>query len=161
MATEQKTVDIFTDGSCLGNPGPGGWAALLRHGATEKRISGGFALTTNNRMEILAAIIALESLRYPCRVNIFSDSRYLNDSVSKKWIYGWLRKNWKKSDGKPVLNRDLWERLLPLLARHEITWNWVHGHSGHKENEEMDDLAKKAACGVGLPVDSGFRPDGG
>lgn len=151
-----KRVDIFTDGACSGNPGPGGYGAILKYGSAEKKLSCGFASTTNNRMELLAAIEALSVLKEPCEVTLCSDSKYLVDAVTKGWVYGWKKKNWKKSDGKPALNVDLWERLLPLLGRHEVTFVWVKGHDGHPENEECDRLAVLAYQQDGLEEDTGF-----
>ncbi len=149
-------VDIFTDGSCLGNPGPGGWAVLLRAGGHSKEISGGFRLTTNNRMELTAAIKGLEAITKPCVITLYTDSRYVCDAVNKKWLQSWQKRGWKKADKKDVLNRDLWEQLVPLLAQHRPRLVWVEGHSGHPENEKVDDLARAAAAGRGLPPDSGF-----
>ncbi len=137
----RKQVQIFTDGACSGNPGRGGWGAVLRYGSTEKEMSGGEEETTNNRMELTAVIEALSALREPCRVTLTSDSRYVTDAVTKGWLYGWQKKGWKKADGKPALNVDLWQRLLPLLSRHEVTFVWVKGHAGHPENERCDRLA--------------------
>jgi len=138
-----QEVHIFTDGACSGNPGPGGWGAILRYGRHEKRLSGFSPHTTNNRMELLAAIRALEALKRPCRVVITTDSGYLKDGITK-WIHGWIDKGWKKANGKPVLNVDLWKRLLELTKRHQVTWKWVRGHSGHPENELADQLATGA-----------------
>lgn len=152
-----SSVIIHTDGSCLGNPGPGGWAARLACNDTVKTLSGGFALTTNNRMEIYAAVMALEALTRPCTVSLHTDSRYVCDAVEKRWLANWQRKNWKKADGKPVLNQDLWELLLKELARHKVRFHWVEGHAGHKENEEVDTLARLAATRPGLPKDTGFK----
>lgn len=134
-------VEIFTDGACSGNPGPGGWGAILRFGAAEKEISGGEALTTNNRMELLAAITALETLTRPCTVAVHTDSQYLRDGVTK-WIAGWKRNGWKTADKKPVKNQDLWMRLDAVLKTHRIEWRWVKGHAGHPENERADELAR-------------------
>lgn len=156
MSETKKKVTIHSDGSCLGNPGPGGWAALLRCGPHEKEFSGGFARTTNNRMEILAAIMALEALREACSVDLYTDSRYLRDAVAKGWLSSWQRNGWKTADKKPVKNRDLWERLNPLLARHQVRLHWVAGHAGHPENERVDTLARAAASQGGLPEDPGF-----
>jgi ribonuclease HI len=149
-------VTIHTDGSCLGNPGPGGWAARLAVNGHVKFLSGGFARTTNNRMEIFAAVMALAALTRPCSVDLFTDSRYVRDAVEKRWLANWQRKGWKKADGKPVLNRDLWEKLAPLLGTHKVRLHWVEGHAGHAENEAVDTLARKEAARPGLPVDSGF-----
>lgn len=151
-----KLVHAFTDGSCLGNPGPGGWAAILRFGVAEKVLSGGYARTTNNRMEIMAALEALETLKESCKVILFSDSRYLCDAVGKRWIASWQKNGWKTAAKKPVKNRDLWERLAPLLERHQVTFHWLEGHAGHPQNERADTLAKAAASGQDLPPDPGF-----
>ena len=140
-----KEVELFTDGACRGNPGPGGWGAILRYKGREKELSGGEAVTTNNRMELLAAINGLEALTEPCRVTLTSDSSYLVNSVTQGWVYSWQAKGWKKSDGKPALNPDLWERLLPLLETHKVTFVWVKGHAGHPENERCDTLATAVA----------------
>lgn len=136
-----KQVEIFTDGACSGNPGPGGWGAVLRFGVHEKELSGGEASTTNNRMELSAVIAALSALKEPCQVRLTTDSKYVCDSVTKRWVYGWKARGWKKSDGKLALNVDLWEQLLPLLERHQVTFVWVKGHAGHPENERCDSLA--------------------
>lgn len=134
-------VEIFTDGACSGNPGPGGYGAILRYGNAEKELSGGNRETTNNRMELMGVIAALSALNRPCEVVLTTDSKYVCDSITKGWVYGWQKKGWKKSDGKPALNVDLWEQLLPLLARHKVTFCWVKGHAGHPENERCDALA--------------------
>ncbi|MEE5993787.1 MAG: ribonuclease HI [Oscillospiraceae bacterium] len=136
-----KQVEIFTDGACSGNPGAGGWGTVLRFGEHEKELSGGEAHTTNNRMELTAVIEGLKALKEPCQVTLTTDSKYVCDSVVKKWVYGWKKKGWKKSDGKPALNVDLWEQLLPLLEKHQVTFVWVKGHAGHPENERCDRLA--------------------
>lgn len=140
-----KKVEIYTDGACKGNPGPGGYGAVLVYAGREKEFSGGEGETTNNRMELLAAIVALSALKEPCEVTLTSDSKYLVDAVTKKWVYGWRDKGWKKSDGKMALNIDLWERLLPLLDTHKVTFNWIKGHAGHPYNERCDSLAVKEA----------------
>lgn len=137
-------VEIFTDGSCVGNPGPGGWAALLRVDGTEKELVGGEGATTNNRMELMAAIAALEALKRPCDVELYSDSRYVLDGISK-WMTNWRRRNWRTASGDPVKNRDLWQRLDKAAAPHRIGWNWVRGHDGHPENERVDELANAEA----------------
>lgn len=136
-------VEIFTDGACRGNPGPGGWAALLRYGDREKVISGAEPHTTNNRMELLAAIEALESLKRPSRVSLTTDSQYLRQGV-QQWMVNWKRNGWRTSQKQAVKNRDLWERLDVLAARHDVTWHWVKGHSGHPENEIADSEANAA-----------------
>ena len=136
-----KTVTIYTDGACSGNPGPGGYGAILVYGGAEKEFSGGEARTTNNRMELLGAITGLEALKEPCEVVLTSDSKYLVDAVNKNWAAGWRAKGWKKADGKPALNVDLWERLLALLDTHKVKFIWVKGHAGHPYNERCDRLA--------------------
>jgi ribonuclease HI len=138
---ELPVVDIFTDGACRGNPGPGGWAAILRYRGTEKELSGFAAVTTNNRMEMTAAIEGLEALKRPCRVRLYSDSQYLRDGITK-WIDVWKRRGWRTADRQPVKNIDLWQRLDAAAARHEVSWIWVRGHSGHPENERADALAR-------------------
>lgn len=136
-----KEVEIFTDGACSGNPGAGGWGAILRYGKFEKELSGGEAPTTNNRMELSAVIAALAALKEPCHVTLTTDSKYVVDSITKGWVYGWKKKGWIKSDKKPALNVDLWEQLLPLLNKHKVDFIWVKGHAGHPENERCDRLA--------------------
>ena len=140
-----KKVYLYTDGACKGNPGPGGYGAILVYNGTEKEFSGGEALTTNNRMELLGAITGLAALKEPCEVVLTSDSKYLVDAVNKKWAVGWRKKGWKRSDGKPALNIDLWERLLALLETHRVTFVWVKGHAGHPYNERCDRLAVSEA----------------
>ena len=137
-------VEIFTDGACKGNPGPGGWGAVIRSGAHEKELSGGEPLTTNNRMELLAAIRSLEALKRPCKVDLYTDSNYVRDGITK-WIHGWRRNGWKTADRKPVKNAELWQELLDATAPHKVQWHWVKGHSGHPENERADRLACDAA----------------
>jgi ribonuclease HI len=137
-------VGIHTDGACLGNPGPGGWAALLRHGEKERELVGGELLTTNNRMELMAAIIALETLSRPCEVVLHTDSQYVRQGITE-WMPNWVRRNWKTSGGDPVKNRDLWERLLAASLRHDIDWRWVKGHAGDPDNERVDVLARDEA----------------
>lgn len=139
-----KTVEIYTDGACSGNPGPGGWGAVLRYEKYQKEISGHESNTTNNRMEITALIKALQMLKEPCKVKVCTDSKYVCDSISKGWALSWKKKGWKKSDGKPALNSDLWEQLLNLLEIHDIEFTWVKGHAGHPENELCDTLATNA-----------------
>jgi ribonuclease HI len=141
---ELPKVEIFTDGACRGNPGPGGWAALIRMGARERELSGGESLTTNNRMELLAAIEALKALKRPCRVQLTTDSNYVRDGITK-WIHGWRRNGWRTADRKPVKNADLWQALLDAAEPHRIEWHWVKGHSGHAENDRVDELACAAA----------------
>ena len=134
-------VTIYTDGACSGNPGPGGWCAILKYGNNEKMISGGSADTTNNKMELTAVIEGLKALKRPCDVTIVSDSKYVCDAVLKGWVYSWKKKGWRKSDGKPALNSDLWEELLGLLDVHSVTFSWIKGHAGHPENERCDKRA--------------------
>ncbi len=137
-------VEIFTDGACKGNPGPGGWGAVIRSGAHEKEISGGEQLTTNNRMEMLAAIRALEALKRPCEVAIYTDSVYVRDGITK-WIHGWRRNGWRTASRAPVKNAELWQELLNAAEPHKVEWHWVKGHAGHPENERADQLACDAA----------------
>ena len=155
-----QKVTIHTDGSCLGNPGPGGWAAVLKLEDQDyrKEFAGGYKLTTNNRMEILAVVEALSQLQSPCEVELYSDSKYVCDSIEKRWVWGWQKKGWIKSDKKPALNVDLWKRLLPLLATHKVRMRWLKGHAGHPENERCDELAREAASGKQLAEDSGYQP---
>ena len=141
MSIQRKHVTIFTDGACSGNPGPGGWGAILRYNQAERELSGGEKETTNNRMELTAAISALSALKEPCKVTLYSDSKYLVDGMSKGWAKGWRAKGWKKSDGKQALNVDLWEKLILLLDVHKVTFVWVKGHNGHPYNERCDALA--------------------
>ncbi len=139
-----KHVEIFTDGACKGNPGPGGWGALLRMGKHEKELSGGDADTTNNRMEMLAVVRALEALIEPCIVDVYSDSKYVLDGMTR-WVEGWQARGWKTAAKKPVRNTDLWHELITAAGRHEMHWHWVKGHNGHPENERVDQLASDAA----------------
>lgn len=143
--TENKKniVEIFTDGACSGNPGPGGYGAILKYGAETKEISGSQRETTNNRMEMMAIIKALELLKRPCKIKVFTDSNYLVKGMTE-WVPGWVEKNWLNSRKKPVSNKDLWERLLKLSRLHQIEWKWIRGHHGHPENERCDQLAKNA-----------------
>ena len=136
-----KTIEIFTDGACSGNPGPGGWAAILRFNGTEKELSGGEKDTTNNRMELTAVIKSLEALKYPCNVKLTTDSKYVCDAINQKWVYGWRDNGWRKKDKKPALNPDLWQQLLSLLEIHNVEFIWVKGHNDHPENERCDKLA--------------------
>ncbi|WP_374296694.1 ribonuclease HI [Sphingomonas sp.] len=141
-------VEIATDGACKGNPGPGGWGALIRSGPHEKELSGGEANTTNNRMELMAAIEALNALKRPCSVTLSTDSRYVMDGLTK-WIHGWKRNGWRTADKKPVKNAELWQALVAAAERHDIKWLWVKGHAGHPDNERADKLASDAAKAIG------------
>ncbi len=136
-----KTVEIFTDGACSGNPGPGGWGAILRFNGKVKELSGGEAMTTNNRMELMAAISALNALKEPCTVLMHTDSKYVMDGING-WIHGWKKRGWKTADNKPVKNVELWQALDEANRRHKVTWHWVRGHAGHAENERADELAR-------------------
>jgi len=138
----EPEVEIFTDGACSGNPGPGGWGAILRYNGHDKELKGGEVTTTNNRMELTAAIMALEALTRPAIVEIHTDSVYVKDGIGK-WILGWKRNGWKTSDKKPVKNAELWQRLDAALQRHQVSWHWVKGHAGHDDNERADELARE------------------
>ena len=138
---DKRQVYIFSDGACSGNPGPGGWGVILRCDGKEKELSGGEAHTTNNRMELTGVIKGLEALKYPCRVTIQTDSRYVVDGIEKGWAAGWRKRGWVKSDKQPALNPDLWGRLLDLIAIHDVKFTWIKGHAGHPENERCDSLA--------------------
>jgi len=141
---EHKKIIIYTDGACSGNPGPGGYGVVLLFNEHRKELSGGYRKTTNNRMEILSAIIGLETLKEPCEVALYSDSRYLVDAIEKGWVVRWKKNNWMRNKKDPALNSDLWERLLLLLQKHKVTFNWVKGHAGNPENERCDTLARAA-----------------
>jgi ribonuclease HI len=140
---DENAVHLFTDGACSGNPGPGGWGTILRWRGQEKEMSGAEPQTTNNRMELFAAIAGLEALKRPARVRIHTDSMYLKDGITK-WIHAWKKKGWKTADKKPVKNVDLWQRLEAAIERHHVSWHWVRGHSGHVENERADEIARLA-----------------
>lgn len=140
-------VQLFTDGACLGNPGPGGWAALLRSGSHERELHGGEMDTTNNRMELLAVISGLQAVRKPCRITVITDSQYVMKGI-QEWMPRWIAKGWRTAAGAPVKNRDLWERLNEALASHQTDWHWVKGHTGHVENERVDGLARNAAQAI-------------
>jgi len=155
--TQERCVTVFTDGSCLGNPGPGGWACVLKWNGHRKELSGGFSRTTNNRMEIYAVLMALASLKRACVVELHTDSRYLADAVQKRWLAKWQKNGWKTADKKPVKNRDLWERLAALLAEHQVSFCWVKAHNGTPDNERCDELAKAAAGRRGQPPDTGYE----
>jgi len=141
---QQKTVTIYTDGACSGNPGPGGYGVVLLHNNHRKELSGGETQTTNNRMEMLAAIVGLEALNQPCQVALYSDSKYLVDAIQQGWAKRWQQNNWMRNKKDPALNADLWERLLGLLSKHDVTSHWVKGHAGNQENERCDTLARAA-----------------
>ncbi|MCL2578698.1 MAG: ribonuclease HI [Oscillospiraceae bacterium] len=139
-----KQVTLYTDGACSGNPGPGGWGTILRYGEHERELCGGQPHTTNNRMELTAVIEGLAALKEPCAVSLYSDSTYVVNSVEKGWVYNWKKKNWMKKPNEPVPNADLWQKLLPLLSHHTVSFNWIRGHVGHPENERCDQMA--VAC---------------
>ncbi|CAI3803279.1 MULTISPECIES: ribonuclease HI [Rheinheimera] len=153
----RKTVAIYTDGSCLGNPGPGGYGVVLRYQQHQKEMSGGYKQTTNNRMELLAAIVGLESLTQPCDVDLTTDSQYVRLGITQ-WLANWKKNNWKTSQKEPVKNQDLWRRLDAACQGHKVNWHWVKGHAGHPENERCDELARVAATHQATEVDEGFQP---
>jgi len=140
VSAELSEVEMFTDGACKGNPGPGGWGVIIRAGAREKELAGGEPLTTNNRMELMAAIEGLNALKRPCRVRLYTDSVYVRDGITK-WIHGWRKNGWRTADRKPVKNAELWQALVEATAPHRVDWHWVKGHSGHPENDRADALA--------------------
>ncbi len=150
-----KTVEIYTDGSCLGNPGPGGYGVVMKYQQHLKELSGGFIETTNNRMELMAAIAALESLKRPCSIDISTDSQYVRQGITQ-WLVNWKRNNWRTAAKEPVKNKDLWQRLDTACQPHEIRWHWVKGHAGHPENERCDVLAREAATSQATQPDPGF-----
>ncbi len=156
-SSPQKTITIHTDGACLGNPGPGGYGAVLDYQGTRRELSGGFRLTTNNRMELLAVIVALEALNEPCQVTVHSDSKYVVDAVEQGWARRWKANGWKRNKKEAAINPDLWERLLQLTEKHAVTFRWVRGHAGNVENERCDRLAVEAANGRDLEVDSVYE----
>lgn len=151
-----KKLDIYTDGACSGNPGAGGYGVVMLYGKFRKELSAGYRLTTNNRMEILAVIKGLEALKEECEVTLYSDSKYVIDSITKGWVYGWKKKNWIKADKKKALNPDLWERLLVLLEKHKVEFVWVKGHADNVENERCDQLAREAITNDNLLEDTGY-----
>ncbi|WP_127025569.1 ribonuclease HI [Rheinheimera mangrovi] len=153
----RKTVAIYTDGSCLGNPGPGGYGVVLRYQQHQKEMSAGYKQTTNNRMELLAAIVGLESLKQPCEVDLTTDSQYVRLGITQ-WLANWKKNNWKTSQKEPVKNQDLWRRLDLACQGHKVNWHWVKGHAGHPENERCDELARVAATHQATAVDEGFQP---
>ena len=152
-----KRVTLYTDGACSGNPGPGGYGAVLQFGENRKEISGGFAMTTNNRMELLAVIEGLEVLKRPSAVTVYSDSRYIVDAVNKGWAERWRANGWRRNKRERAINPDLWGRLLGLLEKHNVEFRWVKGHAGNPGNERADELAVAASRGDGLPVDEGYE----
>ena len=156
MVLPSKRVTVFTDGACSRNPGPGGYAAILQYGEHRRELSGGFRRTTNNRMELTAAIKALEALKQPCVVTLVSDSEYVTNGITKNWAKGWRAKGWRRA-GKIVPNWDLWRQLLNLCDRHRVELQWVEGHAGHSENEQCDRLAVAAAASPDLPIDTGYE----
>ncbi len=159
MDASQKKVTLFTDGACLGNPGPGGYGVVLLYGEHRKELSGGYRLTTNNRMEILAAIKGLEALKVSCAVTLYSDSQYLVNAINKGWAKRWRANGWKRNSREKALNPDLWERLLNLCSLHEVTFVWVRGHANNTENERCDVLSKEAAGRTNLEADRGYGQD--
>ena len=150
-----KQINIYTDGACSGNPGPGGWGAILEYKGLKKELSGGEKSTTNNRMELMAAIVALEALKEHCEVILSTDSQYVRQGITQ-WIHNWKKRGWKTADKKPVKNVDLWQRLDAALGQHQIKWEWVKGHAGHPENERCDELARAAAMNPTLE-DTGYQ----
>jgi ribonuclease HI len=152
-----KHVVIYTDGACTGNPGPGGYGVVLLHGEHRKELSGGFRLTTNNRMEMLGCIVGLQTLKGQCAVTIYSDSRYVVNSMTKGWARRWRNNGWKKREDEAVKNPDLWEQMLELCEQHQVRFNWVRGHTGNAENERCDELARAAAAGFKLAIDKGYE----
>ncbi|NVK34417.1 MAG: ribonuclease HI [Rhodobacteraceae bacterium] len=153
--SDSNRVTIYTDGACSGNPGPGGWGAILRYGDHERELCGGAAETTNNRMELTAAIEALKTLKRACAIDLYTDSTYVRSGI-KEWISGWKRNNWRTAAKKPVKNAELWQELDEARQRHDVTWHWVKGHAGHPENERADELARQGMA----PYKPGFDPDG-
>ena len=155
--TRPSDVIIYTDGACIGNPGPGGYGAVLLSEENRKELSGGYAQTTNNRMELMAAIVGLEALERRCDVTLYSDSKYLVDAIEKGWARKWKANSWMRNRRERAINPDLWERLLSLTEKHNVAFKWVRGHAGVKENERCDQLATTAAKGRGLPADPGYK----
>jgi ribonuclease HI len=159
VAEELKDVVIYTDGACLGNPGPGGYAAVLIYNGRRKELSGGFRLTTNNRMELMAAIVGLEALAAKCRVRLFTDSQYLSDAITKGWAKRWQANGWKRNKKERALNPDLWAELLVLCNKHQVEFVWVRGHAGNQENERCDVLSTQAAARQDLPADNVYESE--
>ncbi len=157
MPKPRQEVTIYTDGACLGNPGPGGYGVVLLYNRHRKELSGGFHLTTNNRMELLAAIVGLQALKTPCRVQLYTDSQYLVNAITKGWARRWQANGWRRNKEDKALNPDLWARLLELCARHQVTFHWIRGHAADPENNRCDALAKQAAAGENLPPDEGYE----
>lgn len=155
--SELKRVIIYTDGACSGNPGPGGYGIVLTYGEKQREISAGFRLTTNNRMELMAAIVGLQTLRYKCDVTLYTDSQYVAESIIQGWAARWRTNGWRRNKKDKALNADLWSQLLDLCAKHEVNFEWVKGHAGHPENERCDELAILAARGKDLPPDKGYE----
>ncbi len=152
-----KSITLYTDGSCLGNPGPGGYGVVLVYGESRKELSGGYRRTTNNRMELMAAIRGLAALKEPCQVQLVSDSAYLVNAIEKGWARRWQKNGWRRQDKKPAENRDLWEEILKLCDHHQVRFEWIRGHTGHPENERCDRLAVLAAKSAELPADTGYE----
>jgi ribonuclease HI len=152
-----KEVVLFSDGACLGNPGPGGYGVILAYGAHRRELSGGFRRTTNNRMELTAAIKGLQALKEPCTVRLVSDSQYLLNAIDRRWALAWRARGWRRKGGEAVPNADLWKQILALIATHQVSVEWVEGHAGHPENERCDVLARNAASGEDLPPDFGYE----
>ncbi|MGB0563092.1 MAG: ribonuclease HI [Spirulinaceae cyanobacterium] len=157
MTSPAKSVTIYTDGACLGNPGPGGYGVLLIYGGHRKELQGGYRRTTNNRMEIQAAIAGLEALKEPCTVELYTDSKYVVDAIEKGWAKRWRANGWRKNKKEPAKNPDLWAQLLQLCDRHRVSFRWVKGHAGQPENERCDDIARASAQGMDLAVDEGYE----
>jgi ribonuclease HI len=153
-----KQVVLFSDGACLGNPGPGGYGVILVYGAHRRELSGGFRRTTNNRMELTAALKGLQALKEPCAVRLVSDSEYLVNAIAKRWVFGWRARGWRRTAGKLVPNADLWDQIVKLIEFHQLSVEWVEGHAGHAENERCDLLARAAASQQDLPPDPGYDP---
>jgi len=154
-----RKVKIYTDGACLGNPGPGGYGVVLLYGQARKELSGGYRLTTNNRMELMAAIMGLQSLTEPCAVTVFTDSQYVVNAMTKGWVHRWRQHGWMRNKKEKALNSDLWELLLAVGGRHQVVFVWVRGHAGDPENERCDALSKQAALGENLRADEGYLRD--
>ena len=155
--SELKEVTLYTDGACIGNPGPGGYGVVLLHNGYRKELSGGFRLTTNNRMEMMAVIVGLRALKERCRVTVFSDSQYVVEAGTKGWAQRWRENGWRRNKKERAINPDLWDQLLDLCSRHDVTFRWVRGHAGIRENERCDQLATEAAVQPILPIDAGYE----